>query len=60
MMLPDEQNRLKNYPLIKIFTCGEGVLVYDAKPHFAFLLSTVEKNVLLDFLNNLSLAEIRQ
>lgn len=60
MMLPDEQNRLKHYPLIKIFNCGEGVLVYDAKPHFAFLLSTVEKNVLLDFLNNLLLAEIRQ
>ncbi|NLH45137.1 MAG: hypothetical protein GX451_03280 [Acholeplasmataceae bacterium] len=57
-MLPNEQNGLKNYPLIKMFNYGEDVLIYDAKPHFAFLLSHIEKSILWDFLDNLPPAEI--
>ena len=59
-MLSEEQDELKNFPLIKTFIYCDNVLVYDAKAHFAFLLSPVEKSVLLDFLNKIPLTEIMQ
>ncbi|NTW57059.1 MAG: radical SAM protein [Chlorobiaceae bacterium] len=40
----------KKYPLIKLFAYGDDVLLYDAKPHFACILSLVELSVLVDFL----------
>jgi uncharacterized protein len=55
-----ERNAIKNdpaaffareYPLIKIFNYGNDILVYDAKPHFAFILSPEEMDALVDFLN---------
>ncbi len=51
-MIPANLDFLPQYPLIKIFIYGDDVLVYDAKAHFAFLLSSIEKKVLLDFINN--------
>jgi len=38
------------WPLIKLFHYGADWLVYDAKPHFAFIVSTDEMNLLMDFL----------
>lgn len=38
------------YPLIKIFKYGNDILIYDAKPHFAFIISHKEIDVLIDFL----------
>lgn len=51
-MNSEDLDFLPRYPLIKTFRYGDDVLVYDAKAHFAFLLSLIEKKVLLDFLNN--------
>lgn len=47
-----------DYPLVQIFPYGEDFLVYDAKPHFAFLLSADEMQVLIDFLSDKTAAEI--
>jgi uncharacterized protein len=38
------------YPLVKIFDYGSDVLIYDAKPHFAFIASREELACLTDFL----------
>jgi uncharacterized protein len=40
----------KDYPLIKLFKYGNEILLYDAKPHFAFILSNEEMDALIDFL----------
>lgn len=48
----------REYPLIKIFKYGEEILVYDAKPHFAFILASDEINVLIEFLSDKSPNEI--
>ena len=40
----------RDYPLIKLFRHGNEILLYDAKPHFAFIISTEEMDVLIDFL----------
>jgi len=40
----------KDYPLIKLFEYGSDILIYDAKPHFAFIVSYNEMDVLVDFL----------
>jgi len=48
------------YPLIKLFPYGEEFLVYDAKPHFAFILSSEEMLVLVDFLQGMPPEEILQ
>ncbi|MGZ3996908.1 MAG: radical SAM protein [Flavisolibacter sp.] len=41
----------RDYPLIKLFKYGNEILLYDAKPHFTFILSNEEMDVLIDFLN---------
>jgi len=46
------------YPLIKIFKYGNEILIYDAKPHFAFIISHKEIDVLIDFLRETPEAEI--
>ena len=38
------------YPLIRLFRFGPDVLLYDAKPHFAFCLADAELDVLVDYL----------
>ncbi|MHC1745955.1 MAG: radical SAM protein [Negativicutes bacterium] len=50
----------KEYPLIKLFPYGNELLVYDAKPHFAFILSNEEMEVLVDFLSGKAKEEILQ
>jgi len=42
----------KYYPLIKIFEYGDEFILYDAKPHFMFIISNEELNVLIDFLTD--------
>lgn len=37
---------LYEYPLLRFFAYGEEVLIYDARPHFAFLLSRLETHLL--------------
>ena len=44
----------REYPLIKIFKYGNEILVYDAKPHFAFIISNEEIDVFIDFLSEKS------
>ena len=39
-----------DYPLIKLFPFGHDILLYDAKPHFAFILSSSELDILIAFL----------
>lgn len=41
----------KDYPLVTIFAYGDEFLVYDAKPHLAFIMSPAEMDVLIDFLD---------
>lgn len=41
----------REYPLIRLFEYGDDILMYDAKPHFAFIISKEEMEVLVDFLN---------
>ena len=48
------------YPLVKVFAYGDDLLVYDAKPHFAFILSDKEMDILLDFLLEKSEEELRE
>lgn len=48
----------KEYPLIKLFPFGNELLVYDAKPHFGFILSNEEMEVLVDFLSGKPKEEI--
>ncbi|MCL2650112.1 MAG: radical SAM protein [Candidatus Azobacteroides sp.] len=48
----------KDYPLIKLFEYDSDILIYDAKPHFAFIVSYNEMDVLIDFLNGKSNEEI--
>lgn len=48
----------RDYPLVKIFEYGKDILVYDAKPHFAFIISNEEMDVLIDFLSEKSEVEI--
>ncbi|MBP2641090.1 MAG: Arylsulfatase regulator (Fe-S oxidoreductase) [Firmicutes bacterium] len=48
----------KEYPLIKLFPYGNELLVYDAKPHFVFILSNEEMEVLVDFLSGKPKEEI--
>ena len=48
----------KDYPLIKLFEYGSDILIYDAKPHFAFIVSYNEMDVLIDFLNDKTNNEI--
>lgn len=48
----------KDYPLVKLFMYDNEILVYDAKPHFAFIISSEEMNVLIDFLSGKPFAEI--
>ncbi|MBP2662454.1 MAG: Arylsulfatase regulator (Fe-S oxidoreductase) [Firmicutes bacterium] len=43
----------KEYPLIRLFAYGNDVLLYDAKPHFACVLSHKELDVLSDFLHDI-------
>ena len=40
----------ERYPLIRLFRFGDDILLYDAKPHFAFRLSENELDVLVDYL----------
>ena len=40
----------RDYPLIKLFPFGNDILLYDAKPHFAFIISRAELEILKDFL----------
>jgi uncharacterized protein len=42
----------KDYPLIKLFNFGEEILLYDAKPHLLFIISSEEMDVLIDFLSD--------
>ncbi|NCD10867.1 MAG: hypothetical protein EOL98_15935, partial [Negativicutes bacterium] len=46
------------YPLVQLFPYGDDILVYDAKPHFAFIISADEMQVLIDFLSEKTAAEI--
>ena len=48
----------KDYPLIKLFEYGSDILIYDAKPHFAFIVSYNEMDVLIDFLQGKSTDKI--
>ena len=48
----------REYPLIKLFRYRNDILLYDAKPHFAFILSNEEMDVLIDFLNEIPKKEI--
>jgi len=50
----------KEYPLIKLFPYGNELLIYDAKPHFAFILANEEMEVLVDFLSGKPKEEILQ
>lgn len=43
----------KEYPLVCLFDYGNDVLLYDAKPHFACVLSCNELEVLADFLQDI-------
>ena len=40
------ESGLYEYPLLRFFAYGEEVLIYDARPHFAFLLSRLETRLL--------------
>jgi uncharacterized protein len=60
MNTPSESNFIKNsfisffardYPLIKLFNFGKEILLYDAKPHLLFIISSEEMDVLIDFLS---------
>ncbi|HCR38488.1 MAG TPA: hypothetical protein DIV80_03285 [Synergistaceae bacterium] len=42
----------REYPLIRLFKHGVDNVIYDAKPHFAFILSDEELALLLDVLND--------
>lgn len=46
------------YPLVKLFDYGKELLFYDAKPHFAFIMSHEEAAVLIDFLKEMPEKEI--
>jgi uncharacterized protein len=48
----------RDYPLIKLFNFGKDILLYDVKPHLAFIISSEEIDVLIDFLSNKSEAEV--
>ncbi len=50
----------KDYPLIKLFRHGNEMLLYDAKPHFAFIISKEEIDVLIDFLSEKPEEEIKK
>ena len=41
------------YPLVRLFPYGNDILLYDAKPHIAFLVSGSELEVLVDYLRPL-------
>ena len=40
----------QEYPLVRLFEYGNDILIYDAKPHFAGVISRTECDVLVDFL----------
>lgn len=40
----------ERYPLIRLFRFGNDILLYDAKPHFAFSISELELDALVDYL----------
>lgn len=42
----------EGFPLIKLFPYGNDIMIYDAKPHFSFILSLDELEVLIDFLRD--------
>lgn len=48
----------KDYPLIKFFNFGQDILLYDAKPHLLFIISSAEIDVLIDFLSHKSENEV--
>jgi uncharacterized protein len=67
MKISSEFNFIKNsvisfferdYPLIKLFNFGNEILLYDAKPHFVFIISSEEMDVLVDFLSDKSEDEV--
>jgi uncharacterized protein len=42
----------RDYPLIKLFNFAKEILLYDAKPHLLFIISSEELDVLIDFLSD--------
>lgn len=48
----------REYPLVRLFKHGGDNVVYDAKPHFAFILSDEELALLLDILEDRTEEEI--
>jgi uncharacterized protein len=50
----------EHYPLVRLFDYGADVLLYDAKPHLAFLLSHAELEVLTEFLKEIPAEDIRK
>lgn len=42
----------RDYPLIKLFNFNQEILLYDAKPHIVFIISSEEMDVLIDFLSH--------
>jgi uncharacterized protein len=48
----------RDYPLIKLFNFRKEILLYDAKPHFIFIISSEEMDVLVDFLSDKSEDEV--
>ncbi|HBE78223.1 MAG TPA: hypothetical protein DDW65_10640 [Firmicutes bacterium] len=50
----------KDYPLIKLFRYGNDILLYDAKPHCAFIISNPELEVLTEFLAGKPASEMEE
>ena len=48
----------REYPLVRLFELGDDHVIYDAKPHFAFILSDEELALLLDLLGGRTEEEI--
>lgn len=48
------------YPLVQLFPYDNDMLIYDAKAHFAFIISPAELDILVDFLTGKSDSEILQ
>ncbi|MDO9507757.1 MAG: hypothetical protein Q7I97_00200, partial [Thermovirgaceae bacterium] len=48
----------REYPLVKLFKHGGDNVIYDAKPHFAFILSNDELALLFDVLEGRTEEEI--
>lgn len=50
----------REYPLVRLFEFGDDHVIYDAKPHFAFILSDEELALLLDLLGGRTEEEITE